>query len=120
MEAELRAQQATRPRFMSLISRKRREEYQSSLAKTEKTVEQLRHRMQMLDLCEPHIAKMIEEEIEKTLRGDCPEYIQALAAWEQFRAEVAPEIFPGDTERSVASTEEVLTAAARTSVVGRL
>jgi hypothetical protein len=276
MEAELRALQATRPRFMALISRRRREEYQSNVVKTEKAVEKLRHRMKMLDLCEPHIAKMIEEEIERSLRGDCPEYIQALAAlrqkddwlrcldrfggkifeftralgnvrnlacsgyarqsnvysaaawqaftlayeagqqveaevkfanqiadqqlevfrssgvetkslprlpetsfsewvnkikalplveaqqqfdtliettkklhetglpelrtqadqvetsqgddiknfllaaWEQFRAEVAPEIFPGDTEQSVSSTEEMLTAAARTSVVGRL
>lgn len=261
---------------MALISRRRREEYQAQLAKTEKVVEQLRHRMHMLDLCEPHIARMIEEEVEKTLRDDCPEYIQALAAlrqkddwlrclerfggkifeftralgnvrnlacsgyarqsnvyslgalqaftlayeagqqveeevkfanqiaerqlqafhangvetrslpklaetgyaewvnkikamplpeaqqqfdlliettkklheaglpelkvqadqvehlqgddiknflhaaWEQFRGEVAPEIFPGDTERSVSTTEQMLTAAARTSVVGRL
>ena len=82
-EAELRAMQATRPRFMALISRKRREEYQAGLAKTEKAVEQMRHRMQMLDLCEPHIAKMIEEEVEKALRDECPEYIQALAALRQ-------------------------------------
>jgi hypothetical protein len=276
MEAELRAMQATKPRFMALISRKRREEYHTNLYRTQKAVEQLRHRMQMLDLCEPHIAKMIEEEVEKALRDECPEYIQALAAlrqkedwlrclerfggkifeftralgnvrnlacsgyarqsnvystaalqaftlayeagqaveeevkfanriaetqvgtlrsygvvtrslprlpetsfsewvnkikalplaeaqlqfdsliettkklhasgipelktqadqveqtqdgdiknflyaaWEQFRVEVAPEIFPGDTERSVASTEEMLNTAARTSVTGRL
>ena len=275
-EAQLRAVQAARPSFTAVFSRKKRDEYQACAAKAEQTVERLRQRMQILDLCEPHIAKMIEFELDNVLRDGCPEYIQALAAlrqkedwqrclerfsekifeftralgnarnlacsgyvrhsavysegalqafalafsaaqlveeevefanrisdaqraalrasgfqtrslprlpemsfsgwvdkikamplaeaqvqfesliettkklhetavpelraqcdqvqeaqvtgvrnllfaaWEQFRAEVAPEILPGDTERSVAETEQMLTTAARTSVVGRL
>jgi len=43
-----------------------------------------------------------------------------LAAWEQFRADVAPEIFSGDTEKNVAETERMLVSAARNSVLGRL
>ena len=43
-----------------------------------------------------------------------------LAAWEQFRAEVAPEIFSGDTENKVAETERMLMASARAGVLGRL
>ncbi len=35
-----------------------------------------------------------------------------MAAWERFRAEVASEIFPGDTERSVSETERLLAEAA--------
>jgi hypothetical protein len=43
-----------------------------------------------------------------------------LAAWDQFRGEVASDIFSGDTERNVAETERMLVAAARNSVLGRL
>lgn len=82
-EAEVRALQATRAPFMELLSRKKREERANHQATLEQAAERLRHRMQMLDLCEPHIAKMIEHEIEVLLREDCPEYIQALAAMQQ-------------------------------------
>jgi hypothetical protein len=275
-EAKLRAFETTRSPFREMFSPKVREENQAKHAQAVSAVEALRNRMEVLDLCEPHIAKMIEQEIEMLLRKDCPEYISALvalrqkedwlrclerfgekifeftralgnvrnlacsgyarhsaeyssgalqaftlafeaaqrveeevafanriadaqvealrvngfettalprlpetsfsgwvdkikalplaeaqvefdtlieatktlfetgvpglrsqadqveeaqdadmrnfltAAWEQFRAEVAPEIFSGDTERSVSDTERMLTAAARTSVVGRL
>jgi hypothetical protein len=43
-----------------------------------------------------------------------------LVTWEQYRAQVAPEIFPGDSEASVAETERMLTLQAKTSVLGRL
>ena len=82
-ESELRALQATRPPFMAIILRKSQGAHQVNLAKAEETVARLRQRMQMLDLCEPHIARMIEQEIEVLLREDCPEYIQALAALRQ-------------------------------------
>ncbi len=36
-----------------------------------------------------------------------------LQRWEQFRAEVGPEVFAGDTEKSVADTEEMLLGAAQ-------
>lgn len=43
-----------------------------------------------------------------------------LLAWEQFRAEIAAEIRPEETEDNVASTERMLTEQARASVFGRL
>lgn len=82
-EAELRALQSTHPPFLAVFSPKVRDEHRAKIAKVEEVVARLRHRMQMLDLCEPHIAKMIEHEIEKLLREDCPEYIQSLAALRQ-------------------------------------
>lgn len=39
-----------------------------------------------------------------------------LARWEHLRAEVAPEVYPGDTEKSVAETEELLLGAMRNAV----
>ncbi|MBI5691102.1 MAG: hypothetical protein HZC55_13520 [Verrucomicrobia bacterium] len=82
-EAELRALQATRPPFMAILSRKVREDHRGKLSATEQSVERMRQRMEMLDLCEPHIARMIEEEIESLLRESCPEYIESLAALRQ-------------------------------------
>ncbi len=49
--------------------------------------------------------------------GDIKNFLRA--AWDQFRGEVAAEIFPGDTERSVRETDELVKEAARRSVTGR-
>lgn len=82
-EAELRAIQAAKPTLLVILSPKRKEDYYARLHAAQETVTQLRARVELLDRCEPHIAKMIEHEIENLLREDCPEYIQALAALRQ-------------------------------------
>ena len=43
-----------------------------------------------------------------------------LTVWERYRAEVAPQIYAGDTEKIVAETESLLMAKAQPSVMGRL
>jgi len=82
-EFDLRSLQVTRPPFMATLLGRKQGDYQANLAKAEETATRLRQQMQALDLCEPHLAKMIEQEIEFLLREDCPEYIQALAALRQ-------------------------------------
>ena len=58
------------------------------------------------------------DNVEVTQGNDMHNFL--LSAWEQFREEVAGEIYPGDTERNVAETERMLVTAARGSVLGRL
>jgi len=82
-EAELRAVQTAKPMLLPIVSRRRREEYESRLNAAQAAVTHLRERLDMLERCEPHIKKMIEEEIEIILREQCPEYIEALAALRQ-------------------------------------
>lgn len=82
-EAELRAVLAAKPTFLAFLSPGRRDAYHARLAAVEAAALQLRQRVELLGQCEPHIAKMIEQEIENLLREDCPEYIQALAAHRQ-------------------------------------
>lgn len=82
-EAALRAVQAARPTFVAIFSTSKRDEYQRRLSAAQETVDNLRRRVELLDLCEPHITKMIEHELENMLREECPEYIQALAALRQ-------------------------------------
>ncbi len=55
--------------------------------------------------------RVLADQVEAAQQGDLRNFL--MAAWDQFRAEVAPEIFPGDTERSVSETEKMLTAAAQ-------
>jgi hypothetical protein len=43
-----------------------------------------------------------------------------MVAWEQFRGEIAAQVFSGDTERVVNETAQMLEAEARLSVTGRL
>jgi hypothetical protein len=43
-----------------------------------------------------------------------------LTVWERFRAEIAPQVFAGDTDKLVAETESLLLARAQRSVLGRL
>ncbi|MSU51379.1 MAG: hypothetical protein EXS37_20210 [Opitutus sp.] len=82
-EAALRAVQAARPTFIGLFSTSRRDDYNRRLGAAQATADNLRMRGELLDLCEPHIAKMIEQEVEVSLCEECTEYIQALAAHRQ-------------------------------------
>lgn len=82
-EAELRAVQAAKPTFFVLLPGSRREAYLTRLATLEADAQRLRQRVELLGQCEPHIAKMIEHEIELLLRVECPEYVHALAAQRQ-------------------------------------
>lgn len=82
-EAELRAVQASKPTFLPIMGRRAKEEYQARLAAAQEMVTILRNGLEVIDRCEPHIRKMIEEEIENVLREQCAEYVEALAARRQ-------------------------------------
>lgn len=82
-EAELRAIQAAKPVFLPIISRRRREEYEARLGAALEVVGILRKGLEVIDRIEPHVKKLIEEQIENVLREDCPEYVEALAALKQ-------------------------------------
>jgi len=82
-EAELRAVQAAKPVFLPVFSKRRREEYEKRLAEVNEVVAVLRKALEVIDRIEPHVKRMIEEEIENILRAECPEYVQALAALRQ-------------------------------------
>lgn len=82
-EAELRAVQSSKPTFLPIMGRRAKEEYFRRLANAQETVRILRNGLEVIERCEPHIKKMIEEEIENVLRNQCEEYVQALAARSQ-------------------------------------
>lgn len=82
-EAELRAIQTAKPVFLPIFSKRSREEYAARLAAIMEVVGVLRRGLEVIDRIEPHVKKMIEEQIENILRDDCPEYVQALAALRQ-------------------------------------
>jgi hypothetical protein len=82
-EAELRAVQASKPTFLPIMGRRAKEEYFARLAAAQETVTILRTGLDLIERCEPHIKKMIEEEIENVLRGQCEEYVEAMAARRQ-------------------------------------
>jgi hypothetical protein len=82
-EAELRAVQSSKPTFLPVMGRRAKEEYLGRLATAQETVRILRNGLEVVERCEPHIKKMIEEEIENVLRNQCEEYVQALAARRQ-------------------------------------
>lgn len=81
-EAELRAVEAKRPR-LSGIFRSRRAAYHLRWSSIFEELQPMRQCGQAMDRCQPHIQRMIEEEIELVLRDQCPEYVQALAARQQ-------------------------------------
>lgn len=81
-QSELRALQAARPPLLAVMPH-RREAYLSRLTEAQDAVQRLRERVDRVLRCEPHIARMIEDEIENLLREDCPDYIDALAAHRQ-------------------------------------
>jgi hypothetical protein len=82
-EAELKAIQAARPTFLLLMPKPKREEYLAQLSAAQETVKILRAGLHVIDRCDPHIKRMVEEEIEVLLRKDCVEYAEALAARRQ-------------------------------------
>lgn len=82
-EAELRAVQTSKPTFLPIMGRRAKEEYLARLALAQETVTILRNGLDVIERCEPHIKKMIEEEIENVLRAQCEEYVEALAARRQ-------------------------------------
>ena len=82
-EAELRAIQAAKPAFWPVFSKRKRDEYEARLAAVQQDVDVLRQGVAMLDGVEPHVKKLITEEIENILRADHPEYVEALAALRQ-------------------------------------
>jgi hypothetical protein len=82
-EAELRAVQSSKPTFLPIMGKRAKEEYFGRLAAAQETVTIYRNALEVIERCEPHIKKMIEEEIENVLRGQCEEYVQALAARRQ-------------------------------------
>ena len=82
-EEDLRAVQAARPTFLGIMPKAKREAYRTQLTSAEETVRILRKGWDVIERCEPHIAKMIEEAVENVLRKDSPEYVQALAAHQQ-------------------------------------
>jgi hypothetical protein len=82
-EAELRAVQSSKPTFLPIMGRRAKEEYLTRLAAAQETVTIFRNGLELIERCEPHIRKMIEEEIENVLRTQCAEYVAALAARNQ-------------------------------------
>jgi hypothetical protein len=82
-EAELRAVEASKPTFLPIMGRRAKEAYLARLAAAQEMVAILRNGLEVIERCEPHIKKMIEEEIENVLREQCEEYVQALAARRQ-------------------------------------
>jgi len=82
-EAELRAMQAAKPMFLPVFSKRRRAEYETRLTALLEVVGILRKGVEVIDRIEPHVKKLIEEQIENILREDCAEYVQALAALRQ-------------------------------------
>jgi len=82
-EAELRAVQMSKPTFLPIMGRRAKEEYFVRLAAAQETVTILRNGLEVIERCEPHIKKLIEDEIENVLRSQCVEYVEALAARRQ-------------------------------------
>lgn len=62
--------------------------------------------------------RLQSDQVEQAQETDIHNFL--LRAWEQFRAEIAPQVFSGDTERVVNETAQLLAAEARLSVTGRL
>lgn len=110
-EAELRAVEGSKPRFLPIMGRRAKETYAARLAAAQETVTILRNGLQVIERCEPHIKKMIEEEIENVLREQCEEYVQALAArrqkedWVRCLDRFAEKIF--DFTRSLGNVRNV-------------
>lgn len=82
-EAELQRVTEARPTLLSFQSKEKRTAYETQLNEARETVKMLRDGIAQLDRVEPHIRRMIRDDIEDLLRAACPEYVQALAARQQ-------------------------------------
>jgi hypothetical protein len=83
MEAEVEKFVKSRPTLLSFQAKEKRDAYEAQLAEVRETAKMLRDGVGQLDRVEPHIRRMLRDEIEDLLRAACPEYVQALAAREQ-------------------------------------
>ena len=72
-----------RPRWLSFHAKETRVAYESRLAEVRETAQMLRDGIAQLNRVEPHIRRMLRDEVEDLLRTRCPEYVQALAARDQ-------------------------------------
>jgi len=82
-EAALRAVVDAKPALLAFQAKEKRQTYEARLAEAKETVQMLRDGVAQLDRVEPHIRRMLRDEIEDLLRAACPEYLQALAARQQ-------------------------------------
>lgn len=82
-EAELKTIIEGRPTLLSFQSKEKRNAYEARLIEARETTQMLRDGVAQLDRVEPHIHRMIRDEIEDLLRASCPEYLEALAARQQ-------------------------------------
>lgn len=72
-----------KPALLSFQSKEKRNAYEVRLAEARETAQMLRDGVAQLDRVEPHIHRMLRDEIEDLLRAACPEYVEALAARHQ-------------------------------------
>jgi hypothetical protein len=82
-EAALREVVDAKPALLAFQAKEKRQAYETRLAEAKETVQMLRDGVAQLDRVEPHIRRMLRDEIEDLLRAACPEYLQALAARQQ-------------------------------------
>ena len=72
-----------KPALFAFQSKDKRTAYEARLAEAKETVQMLSDGVAQLDRVEPHLRKMLRDEIEDLLRAACPEYVEALAARQQ-------------------------------------
>lgn len=73
----------SRPTLFSFQSKEKRAAYEAQVAEAKETLKMLSDGVAQLDRVEPHLRRMLREEIEDLLRAACPEYVQAIAARQQ-------------------------------------
>ncbi len=83
MDAEVEKIVKARPTLLSFQAKEKRDAYEAQLAEVRETAKMLRDGIAQLDRVDPHIRRMLRDEVEDLLRVACPEYVQALAAREQ-------------------------------------
>jgi hypothetical protein len=82
-EAALRAIESARPpRLLWLVSKRKRAEYEASLATARKTAAYLRGGMETLDRIEPHVKQLIRTHLHDCLRENDAAYARACEARE--------------------------------------
>ncbi len=69
--------------MLSFQAKEKRAAYESQLAEVRETAQMLRDGVAQLNRVEPHIRRMVRDEVEDLLRTGCPEYVHALAAREK-------------------------------------
>ena len=72
-EVDLRTVQASKPTFLLIMGARAKAAYAARLAAAQETATIFRNGLEVIERCEPHIRKMIEDEIENVLRTQCVE-----------------------------------------------